>query len=72
MTRITDTISRPTRFGFEFGPIKVIRITNYDNGGVAIGINGIESPDFGPFILEIYASPKGKRVRVFRNGKELK
>lgn len=55
-----------TKYGFRWGPIEVIRCTEID-GAVALRVE-----TFGGEGIEVYSSPKGKSLRVFRDGKELK
>ena len=55
-----------TPFGFDWGPVNVVRIANYkprkDRETFVVGVNGVD----------IYVSKTGRSVRVFRDGKELK
>ena len=58
------------RYGFRWGPIKVIRYAAFQRPkGELCRVIGIES-DAAP-TLHIYVSPTGRSVRVYRNGKEL-
>lgn len=56
MSQMTTTL-----FGFIWGPVRVTRISSFPRGHV-VDVNGVE----------IYVSAKGRSVRVFRDGKELK
>lgn len=50
-----------TRFGFRWNAAEIRRLFSH-NGMVVLRVNDVE----------VYVSPKGKRTRVFRNGRELK
>lgn len=56
-----------TQFGFKFGPGEYIRMAELGDGSTCVRVQ----PDAGKPV-EIYVSPKGRSVRVFRDGKELK
>lgn len=51
-----------TKYGFEFGAVKVERIASHD-GRVFIGIGPRDAGD-GVYAIEVYASPTGKSIRV--------
>lgn len=59
-----------TKFGFEWGACRVTRVTDRD-GGVLIGVGTVANDEWD-FPIQIWVSPKGRRIRVFRQGKELK
>lgn len=50
------------QYGFTWGPVKVQRTAVMPQGHHVLTVNG----------LDIYVSPTGRSVRVFRDGKELK
>lgn len=65
-----------TRFGFKWGPVAVERLADLPRDGGrcrVIGVYRVEGPNREGLdkILEIYVSPKGQSVRVWRGGKEL-
>jgi len=49
-------------YGFTWGPVTVQRTAVMPQGHHVLTVNG----------LDIYVSPTGRSVRVFRDGKELK
>lgn len=55
------------QYGFTWGQVEVTRLIALDTGHKAlqIAVPGGQS-------IEVHISPKGKRVRVFRNGEELR
>lgn len=59
-----------TRFGFIWGHTVVERVAVLPSGGAVVYITGGKRNS----AVEVYVSPTGKSVRVFRsgNGKELK
>jgi hypothetical protein len=59
-----------TPYGFTWGPIEVQRITTF-NGRRILGLY-IDSDKPRRARLQIYVSPTGRSVRVWRDGKELK
>lgn len=66
-----------TRYGFKWGPVAVERMAEFprSNGQAkVIGIYRVDGPHRADMfqMLEIYVSPRGRSVRVFRGGKELK
>ncbi|MBX6360069.1 MAG: hypothetical protein IRZ03_08320 [Acidobacterium ailaaui] len=52
-------------YGFTWGPITVTRAMEI-NGSVALWVSTLAEQK-----VEIYSSPAGKSLRVFRDGKEL-
>jgi hypothetical protein len=56
-----------TGHGFRFGAAEVRRSYSMDDGRVVVSV----TPDQGQ-PLDIYISPTGRSVRVFRKGVELK
>lgn len=61
-----------TQFGFVWGPIEVVRMFE-DKRGRMLGLRAPPSNYVnGKWKLEIWISPTGKSIRVFRRGKELK
>lgn len=61
---------RVTRYGFTWGPLEVRRLATF-KGNRVLGVY-IEGDDSQHPRLEIYVSPTGRSVRVWRDGKELK
>lgn len=57
-----------TDYGFKWGSMEVTRILSHE-GYKAVTVGPVDDPDRS---VEIYVSPKGKSVRVFRKGMELK
>lgn len=57
-----------TRVGFEWGAARVVRITELPKGGVVIGI-GIVGNDATE--IDVYVSPTGRKMRVYRGNREL-
>jgi hypothetical protein len=55
-----------TQFGFRWGQMDVLRLGEFPSGHKVIGVE----TDFGD--LQIYVSKTGRRIRVFRDGKELR
>lgn len=55
-----------TRFGFWWGPLEVYRMARF-RGTRVLGIAVNEKN-----ILEVSVSPSGRRVRVWKNGREMK
>jgi hypothetical protein len=55
-----------TRYGFQFGAAEVTRLTDFK--GTAV----IEVSTTAGRNVQIYVSPKGKSLRVFRDGKEMR
>ena len=49
-----------TSYGFQWEQVEVTRIAEF-NGTRCVEVNGVN----------VYVSPKGRSVRVFRNGKEM-
>lgn len=58
------------QYGFRWGPVVVQRTASYDRGSGECRILRV-IPDVGPPI-ELYISPTGRSVRVFRDHVELK
>ncbi len=59
-----------TSYGFTWGPMEVRRLATFKGNrvlGIYIEDDGSQHPR-----LEIYVSPTGRSVRVWRDGKELK
>lgn len=57
------------RYGFRWGPVVISRWASFQRPNGHCRVLGIR-PDRGP-ALEVYVSPTGRSVRVFRDGKEL-
>jgi hypothetical protein len=57
---------RTTQYGFVWGPIEVQRTCELPNGRGVISIKSADAE------VEVYFSAKGRTLRVFRGGKELK
>lgn len=55
-----------THYGFEWGPMEVPRASIFPDGSRCL----IVSTPFGK--LDIYASPTGRSLRVWRIGEELR
>jgi hypothetical protein len=66
-----------TRYGFQWGPVAVERLASIKDGRgerrrvLGIYIGDSDNPHRKQ-ALEIYVSPSGRSVRVWRDGKELK
>lgn len=58
---------RITDHGFTFGPMEVARIMDVDGRGCVLGVKSVAGVQ-----LQVFVSTKGKSVRVWRDGKELK
>ncbi len=56
-------------YGFTWGPMRVQRITAIDRSNGTYRVLGVHC---GGRPLEIYVSPTGRSVRVFRDGRELR
>lgn len=61
-----------TDHGFGWGPVEVVCMTEFDRGdrGVTRVIRVTATGRLGRHI-DVYVSPKGNSLRVFRDGKEL-
>lgn len=57
------------QYGFRWGPVRIIRYAIFDRPTGLCRVIGIDS-DKAPRI-QIYVSPTGRSVRVYRDGKEL-
>lgn len=58
-----------TSYGFTWGPVTVNRLSTFPRKN---GLCFVLEVETDTQTLNIYVSPTGKSVRVFRNGKELK
>lgn len=70
-------IDGDTQYGFKWGPVAVERLAEFPRSGgqcKVMGLYRVKGPTRADMeqVLEIYVSPTGRSVRVFRNGKELK
>jgi len=54
-----------TEYGFRWGPMEVERLSEIRGRGYMLGIKAQGAR------LEIYVSPTGRSVRVYRGGEEL-
>lgn len=59
-------------YGFTWGPIKVTRVTQVERRRGAGNTRVLQVLTATGVTLNIYVSPTGRSVRVFRGGKELK
>lgn len=66
-----STYYAETRFGFEYGPMAIERTASLPDGGAVVSIFGSRTMFHRPSI-EVYVSPKGRKIRVFSDGKEWK
>jgi hypothetical protein len=57
-------MSGDTEFGFQWGNTEVVRYAVMPNGTRVVGIEVNDKR-----VLDIYVSPSGRSVRVFRRGK---
>lgn len=57
-----------TQYGFEFGAMSVERIMQVEGRGTVVGVYGADRSNG----VQVYVSEKGRSVRVFRKGRELK
>ena len=64
---MTESVE-PTAYGFTWGPIEVQRTAEFERGGTYRCIGLLID---GKRALDIYVSPTGRSVRVFKKGKEL-
>ena len=55
-----------TEYGFTWGPIEVTRLASVPKWGVCLAVETEKHK------LNIYVSPKGRSVRVYLDGRELK
>ena len=63
----------PSRYGFSWGPIDVERMASFPRDGGECRVIGVYTGagDQRKRRLEIYVSPTGRSVRVWRDGVEL-
>ncbi len=59
-----------TMFGFQWGPVEVQRISAVERTNGCYRVLRVAA-EHGP-ALDLYISPSGRSIRVFRNGVELK
>ncbi len=58
-----------TDYGFAWGPATVERVATIERAGKVYRVLQISS---GGHLLNIYISPQGRSLRVFKDGRELK
>lgn len=61
-----------TQYGFTWGPMEVTRITSFSRGKNRGTSRILELNTDAGRKLQIYVSPTGRSVRVWRDGEELK
>lgn len=65
-----DNEDGSTRYGFRWGPVKVERVAAIKRGAGTYRV--LRLATVSGQVLDIYISPEGRRVRVFRKNKEMK
>ncbi len=58
-------------YGFTWGPVSVERTAVFEHSNGPYRVLRVVAPEVGRSV-EIYISPTGRSMRVFRNGVELK
>ena len=64
MTDREDT-GRYTQYGFQWGPLDVVRIAHFPGRGRVLGLKTQHDE------LEVFVTNKGRRIRAWKDGKEL-
>jgi hypothetical protein len=65
---MTESVEH-TPYGFTWGPVEIQRTAEFEHGNGTYRCIGLMVD--GKRVLDIYVSPTGRSVRVFRKGKEL-